>query len=41
MKPSKRIPVSKTLSARSFRHHAGRTARANVAPAPMRGGWRL
>lgn len=41
MKPVRRMHVSKGRSARHFRHQVGRTARRNVAPMPMRGGFRL
>jgi len=41
MRPSKRFHVNKRHSARKFSKHAGRTARANIAAAPMRGGLRL
>lgn len=37
----KRRPVNKNRSARKFRSHIGRTKRMNVAPAPMRGGFRI
>ena len=37
----KRRPVSKRGSARSFRKKVGRTKRMNVAPPPMRGGFRI
>lgn len=41
MKPVSRNPVSKSASARSFKRNVGRTKRPNIAPNPMRGGWRL
>lgn len=41
MRPSKRYGVSKSGSARSFRHNVGRTNGLNLRQAPMRGGWRL
>nr|QJB20948.1 MAG: hypothetical protein [Microvirus sp.] len=41
MRPSFRSAVSKSRSLRHFRRFASRTARANVAPPPMRGGIRL
>lgn len=41
MRPISRFGVSKRGSARSFRRSATRTARANIAPPPMRGGFRL
>lgn len=37
----KRAPVNKHDSARSFRRKTEKTARANVAPPPMRGGYRF
>lgn len=37
----RRSPVNKRKSARSFRKSTQRTKRANVAPSPQRGGWRL
>lgn len=37
----KRSPVNKAKSAGQFRRNVGKTKRANVAPAPMRGGIRL
>lgn len=37
----KRYPVSKGHSAKSFRRNVGRTKQINVAPPPMRGGFRL
>lgn len=33
--------VNKSRSARKFRSHVGRTKRMNVAPPPMRGGFRI
>lgn len=41
MKPLSRHPVNKGKSARKFKKAVGRTKAANVAAAPMRGGWRL
>lgn len=41
MKPSSRRGVSKSRSARQFRHSVGRTKAVNMSPAPMRGGIRL
>jgi hypothetical protein len=41
MKPLIRHNVSKSASARSFRSNAKTTKRQNVAPPPMRGGFRL
>lgn len=41
MRPLHRKPVSKKYSARKFRHGVSRTKAANVAPPPMRGGYRL
>lgn len=41
MRPSSRKSVHKGRSARSFRRASSRTARANLAPGPMRGGIRL
>lgn len=37
----KRRNVNKQKAATSFRKDAGRTKAANMAPAPMRGGYRL
>ncbi|WNK14663.1 MAG: hypothetical protein [Microvirus sp.] len=37
----RRMPVNKAKSARSFRRGVGRTKAANIAKAPMRGGYRL
>lgn len=37
----RRYSVRKSSSARKFRANVGRTKAANVAPAPMRGGYRL
>lgn len=37
----KRFNVNKRKSAKSFRKSTQRTKRANVAPNPQRGGWRL
>lgn len=36
-----RKPVNKAAGARKFRAQSGRTKGANVAPPPMRGGFRL
>lgn len=33
--------VNKSRSARKFRSHMNRTKRINVAPPPMRGGFRI
>lgn len=41
MKPVKRMAVNKGRSARNFRKNTERTKAANVAPPPMRGGYRL
>lgn len=41
MRPSRRSGVSKGRSARQFKRHIRRTKSANMATAPMRGGWRL
>lgn len=41
MKPLSRHGVSKGRSAGKFKKSVGRTKSANVAGAPMRGGWRL
>lgn len=41
MKALKRRPVNKFKSAKKFRRNVSRTKKPNVAPAPMRGGWRL
>lgn len=41
MRPLSRRPVNKASSARSFRKRAGRTKGANLAPPPMRGGYRF
>lgn len=38
---SYRSPVSKGKSASQFRRQSGRTKGANMAPPPMRGGYRL
>lgn len=40
MRPLSRKPVSKSGSAKHFRHQVGRTHPANVKPMPMRGGIR-
>ena len=41
MRPLKRHHVSKHKSARKFRKHVSKTKRVNLAPTPMRGGFRL
>lgn len=41
MRPLSRKRVSKSSSARKFRHHTMRTKSANMSLNPMRGGWRL
>lgn len=41
MRPTKRRPVNKHKSAQKFRHHAHKTRALNMAPRPMRGGFRL
>jgi len=41
MRPVSRRPVNKRASARTFRKSMSRTKAANMAPMPMRGGWRL
>jgi len=41
MKPLSRSPVNKYSSAKTFRHHVGRTQLANIVTAPMRGGIRF
>ena len=41
MNPLKRQSVSKRGSAKSFRHHVQTTKPVNLAPPPMRGGYRL
>lgn len=41
MRPLSRAPVNKRSSARRFRSNVRRTKAANMAGAPMRGGWRL
>lgn len=41
MKPLHRKPVNKHQSANKFRKGAGKTKKPNVAPPPMRGGYRL
>ena len=41
MRPVSRRGVSKSGSARSFRHNSSRTKGANVGPVPVRGGIRL
>lgn len=41
MRPLTRNPVNKNASARSFRKDARTTAAANLAPPPMRGGYRF
>lgn len=40
MRPSKRMPVNKGVSAKQFRQNVKRTRGANIA-GPMRGGIRL
>lgn len=37
----RRYKVNKSRSARKFRSNAGHTKRMNVAPPPMRGGFRI
>lgn len=37
----RRFSVNKGKSARKFRSNVGRTKRINVAPPPMRGGYRI
>lgn len=37
----RRRPVSKSRSARKFRHQSSRTKAPNMSSTPMRGGWRL
>lgn len=37
----RRHPVNKHKAAKRFRHQVGHTKAANIAAAPMRGGWRL
>lgn len=41
MRPLSRGSVNKRRSARKFRRQVGRTKMANMAPNPMRGGFRL
>lgn len=41
MRPSRRAPVSKGRSAGHFKAQTARTKAPNVAPPPMRGGYRL
>ena len=41
MRPLKRKHVNKHHSARKFRKHVSKTKVANIAPTPMRGGFRL
>lgn len=41
MNPLSRKPVSKHASAKSFRKHVSHTKGLNLAPPPMRGGYRL
>lgn len=41
MRPSRRAPVSKAKSARQFRNNSERTKGLNMAPPPMRGGFRI
>lgn len=38
---SKRRPLNKGRSAAQFRHSVGKTHPRNMAPRPMRGGFRL
>jgi hypothetical protein len=37
----RRKPVNKNRAAKAFRKSIGRTKRLNVAPPPMRGGFRI
>lgn len=41
MRPVKRSHVNKRHSAKKFAKHTRKTKAANMAPMPMRGGWRL
>jgi hypothetical protein len=41
MRPLNRKPVSKHKSAKTFRKHTTHTKAANLAPPPMRGGYRM
>lgn len=41
MRPSRRSPVNKSRSARDFRSKSERTKAMNLAPPPMRGGFRI
>jgi hypothetical protein len=41
MNPLSRQSVSKRGSAKKFRHHVGHTKGLNLAPPPLRGGYRL
>lgn len=41
MKPMKRKPVKKGSSSRSFNNSQKKTKVVNVAPPPMRGGYRM
>lgn len=41
MRPLARKSVHKGRSARNFRHNVSTTKAANLAPPPMRGGYRL
>ncbi|WNK14441.1 MAG: hypothetical protein [Microvirus sp.] len=41
MKVSRRMPVNKSRSAAQFRGNTSRTKARNIAPPPMRGGYRL
>lgn len=41
MRPTKRRVVNKHRSAGKFRHHVGKTKALNMAPRPMRGGFRI
>lgn len=41
MVPSRRHAVNKSASSRAFSRNTRTVAHANIAGAPMRGGWRL
>mgnify|MGYP003325855938 CR=1 FL=1 len=41
MKPVSRKPVNKHKSAKKFRRDMAHTKAANMAPPPMRGGYRM
>jgi len=41
MRVSKRMPVNKGRSASQFRSNTSHTKARNIAPPPMRGGYRL